>query len=37
MSVAKFIAGFAVGVTVGAVAGILFAPQSGEDPRELIA
>ena len=30
MSVAKFFAGFVVGAAVGAVAGILLAPQSGE-------
>ena len=37
MSVAKFFAGFVVGAAVGAVAGILLAPQSGEETRELIA
>ena len=30
MSVQKFLAGFAVGAAIGAVAGILLAPKSGK-------
>ncbi len=37
MSLGKFIAGFAIGGVIGAVAGILLAPQSGEETREMIA
>jgi len=37
MSVGKFLAGFMLGGAVGAVLGILLAPQSGEDTREFIA
>ncbi len=36
MSAGKFIAGFIVGGAVGAVIGILLAPQSGEETREAI-
>lgn len=36
MSVGKFLAGFVVGGALGAIAGILLAPQSGEETRELI-
>ena len=36
MSVGKFIAGFAVGAAIGEIAGILLAPQSGEDTREML-
>ena len=37
MSAAKFLAGFIVGGAVGAIAGILLAPKSGEETREMIA
>jgi len=37
MSVGKFLAGFLVGGAVGAIAGLLLAPQSGEETREMIA
>ena len=33
MSVTRFLAGFAVGAAIGAVAGILLAPKSGEETR----
>ena len=36
MSAGKFIAGFIVVGLVGAVAGVLLAPQSGEETREKI-
>ena len=36
MSAGKFIAGFIVGGTVGAIIGILLAPQSGEETRGAI-
>ena len=36
MSVSKFLAGFAVGAGLGALAGILLAPQSGEETREAL-
>lgn len=36
MSVGKFLAGFIVGGTLGAIAGVLLAPQSGEETRELL-
>ncbi len=36
MSVMKFFAGFAVGAALGALAGILLAPQSGAETREMI-
>ena len=34
MSVTRFLAGFAIGAVIGAVAGVLLAPQSGEETRE---
>ena len=37
MSATKFLAGFIVGGAIGAVAGILLAPKSGEETRALIA
>jgi gas vesicle protein len=37
MSVGKFLAGVIVGGAMGAIAGILLAPQSGEETRELLA
>lgn len=37
MSVGKFLAGFVVGGAIGAIAGILLAPKSGEETRALIA
>ena len=37
MSVGKFFAGFLVGGAVGAIAGLLLAPQSGEETRDMIA
>ena len=37
MSVGKFLAGFIVGGALGAVAGVLLAPQSGEETRELLS
>ena len=37
MSVTKFLAGFMVGGAIGAIAGILLAPKSGEETRALIA
>ncbi len=37
MSAAKFFAGFIVGGAIGAIAGILLAPKSGEETRALIA
>lgn len=36
MSVGKFLAGFVVGGALGAIAGVLLAPQSGEETRELL-
>lgn len=36
MSTGKFIAGCVLGGVIGAVAGILLAPQSGEETRENI-
>lgn len=36
MSAGKFLAGFIVGGALGAIAGILLAPQSGEETRELL-
>lgn len=36
MSVGKFLAGFVVGGTLGAIAGILLAPQSGQETREAL-
>jgi len=37
MSATKFLAGFIVGGAIGAVAGILLAPKSGEETRAMIA
>ena len=37
MSVGKFFAGFLIGGAVGAIAGLLLAPQSGEETRDMIA
>jgi gas vesicle protein len=37
MSVGKFFAGFVVGGALGAVAGLLLAPQSGEETRDLLS
>ena len=34
MSVTRFLAGFTIGAAIGAVAGILLAPKSGEETRE---
>ncbi|MCQ2739512.1 MAG: YtxH domain-containing protein [bacterium] len=36
MSVTRFLAGFAVGAALGAVAGILLAPKSGAETREAL-
>ncbi len=36
-SVSKFIAGFVVGGAIGAIAGILLAPKSGEETRQFLA
>lgn len=36
MSAGKFLAGFVVGGALGAIAGVLLAPQSGEETRELL-
>lgn len=36
MSVGKFLAGCVIGGALGAIAGILLAPQSGEETRELL-
>ena len=35
MSVQKFLAGFAVGAAIGAVAGILLAPKSGAETKQI--
>lgn len=37
MSAGKFLAGFVVGGALGAIAGILLAPQAGEETRELLS
>lgn len=37
MSVSRFLAGFVVGGAIGAIAGILLAPKSGEETRKIIA
>ena len=37
MSAGKFFAGFLVGGAIGAVAGILLAPKSGEETRAMLA
>ena len=36
MSVGKFLAGVLIGGAMGAIAGVLLAPQSGEETRELL-
>ena len=36
MSVTRFLAGFAIGAAIGAVAGILLAPKSGAETREML-
>lgn len=36
MSAGKFLAGFIVGGAIGAIAGVLLAPQSGEETREML-
>ena len=36
MSVGKFFTGVAIGAAIGAIAGVLLAPQSGEETREKI-
>ncbi len=37
MSVAKFLAGFLIGGTVGGLLGIILAPKSGEETRQMIS
>ena len=37
MSAGKFLAGFVVGGALGAVAGILLAPQTGEETRDMLS
>ena len=37
MSIGKFITGFAIGAAVGGIIGLLLAPQSGEETREILA
>ena len=37
MSIGKFVTGFAIGSIVGGIIGILLAPQSGEETREMLA
>ena len=37
MSAGKFLAGFIVGGAIGAIAGVLLAPKSGEETRQMIA
>ena len=37
MSVGKFFTGVVVGAAIGAIAGILLAPQSGEETREKLS
>lgn len=36
MSAGKFLAGFIVGGALGAIAGVLLAPQAGEETREML-
>lgn len=36
MSIGKFLSGFVVGGALGAIAGILLAPQSGEETRDML-
>ena len=37
MSIGKFAAGFVIGAAAGALIGLLLAPQSGEETREIIS
>lgn len=37
MSATKFLAGFLVGGAIGAIAGILLAPKSGEETRQMLS
>lgn len=37
MSVGKFLAGFVIGGLVGGVFGVILAPRSGEETRDLLA
>ncbi len=37
MSLGKFLAGVAIGGAIGAIAGILLAPKSGEETRQMLA
>ena len=37
MSVTRFLAGFAIGGAIGAIAGILLAPKAGEETRKILA
>lgn len=37
MSVSRFVAGFVIGGAIGAIAGILLAPKSGEETRKILA
>ena len=37
MSVGKFIGGFVIGAALGAVTGLLLAPKSGEETREMLS
>jgi len=37
MSVGKFLAGCVIGGTLGAIAGVLLAPQAGEETREMLS
>lgn len=37
MSAGKFLAGFLVGGALGAIAGVLLAPQKGEETREMLS
>ena len=37
MSVSRFLGGFVVGAAIGAIAGILLAPKSGEETRKMLA
>ena len=37
MSTSRFLAGFIVGGAIGALAGVLLAPKSGEETRKILA
>ena len=37
MSMKKFSIGLAVGTVIGAIAGVLFAPKSGKETRQVLA